>query len=337
MSSQIEMSNAAHAPETVHRNLGAESLSLLRRLTPLSWCLIGASVGAPAVYAVASLEGVRAPVAQISQSVGDTLRGGVEMTSRAVAALAAPSNSAPAPKLSGGMPPDNPITATAKPAGAPCLALAASDNAPLINAVHTPTSVECLPAPALQQASLGGASVVSTLEAAPAAIRVVPIAAQRPLAPPSVPVSEAVPRAIVVNHARPVSILNKAAPVAPPDGMKAPAFTAQVEPAQELRPEAQLGVSSAAPGQQFNGPGAAQQKGSVNGKIQTAQLPGQLGGGRVGNRPPEQLPWLEADGTSRRSSLGRTDRGGSTGSVQILGKSVSTGAARWTEDLYKSR
>jgi hypothetical protein len=241
--------------------------------------------------------------------------------------------------------------------GVPCLAMAAADeplpvsaaNAAARDSLQSPPSIDCLPpsqtaTPPLQTASADATPGVHKPATPAIALKELPQAVPRPsqvaIAPlPMAPTTAASPAARGL-HVRPTA-LAKGAPLPPPDGMKAPEFVAQAAavstplpvPVARPVPEVQMGVTSAGPAQPIPAPGAHGVTAGAKGKTQTAQI----GVGQWGNRPPEMLPWLEPDGSSRRSSLGGTNKGGTQGQIQVFGKTITTGAPKWTEDIYKSR
>jgi hypothetical protein len=242
----------------------------------------------------------------------------------------------------------------------PCLALAPADEPPLSTAIHvsttdalqSPPSIECLPptmaaAPVVQPASHNPLPAIQRPTAKVVALKELPRAVERPtnvavasvaVAAVAVPTPQPAPRGLPV---RP-TIVSKGAQLQLPDGMTAPGFAAhgapppvgEVRAPLEVRHDIQMGVTSAVQNQPL--PAAGTPGGAAGMKGKTTQT-AQIGVGQWGSRPPEQLPWLEPDGSSRRSSLGATNKGGATGQIQVFGKTVATGAPKWSEDIYKSR
>jgi hypothetical protein len=321
--------------------------------------IMAIGLGIPGAFVAVNGVSSDDPIPAIVATQPTALRAGLETALWATASAAfghegQPVHSVASTQLQPAKPPS-------RSAAAPCLPLTPVEETPLIQASHVPAadrlqsppSIECLPPglaamPAVQAASLGAAQAAPKLATTPVVLPVVlkelPHAAPRPpqvaIAPlPTAPTAAATaaPRGL---HIRP-TIINKAAPLPAPDGMRAPGFVAQVAPVggppplPEARPapDVQMGVTSAGPAQAVPAPGALGVTAAGKGKTQTAQV----SVGQWGNRPPEMLPWLEPDGSSRRSSLGGTNKGGSSGQIQVFGKTITTGAPKWTEDIYKSR
>ncbi len=318
--------------------------------------IMATGLGIPGAFiAISNIGSLDAPTAAIVVSSPDALRTGPATERWPVTRAVLINEGQPANGIASVKPQQAKLPPQS--AAAPCLVVAPVDQTPLGTASHGPAegglqpspSIDCLPPgltakASVQTASLGAVQVAPKPVTPTVALKELPHAVPRPsqvvIAPlPMAPVSAPAPAPRGL-HMRP-TIINKGAPLPPPDGMKAPGYVAQTAPTgtPAPQPEArplpgeQLGVTSAGSAQPVPVPGALGVTAAGKGKTQTAQI----GVGQWGNRPPEILPWLEPDGSSRRSSLGGTNRGGSSGQIQVFGKTIAVGAPKWTEDIYKTR
>jgi hypothetical protein len=304
--------------------------------------IIAAGLVAPMALAGAYFAAANGPIAGLLNAPSETLRQGAHAVVRAVATLVLGGEAGVVYGL-----------APTKPPGAQCLTMADPVETPLLNAVHMPgadagqssPSIECLPPmmtvpakPAVQMASLS--NVHDTPR--PVVLKELPRAVQRQpqaVASPSAKLTmqghheapEPAARNAGVGYQVKTVIINKTAALAPPEGMKVPGFSARAEPVTEAPQQQLLGVTGLVPPPPLGGPGTVAQKPGAIGKTQNAQA------GLSAKRPPEQLPWLLAEGEARRSSLGRTGGGDTVGRVEIFGTAVPVGTPSWSKDLYKNR
>jgi hypothetical protein len=243
-----------------------------------------------------------------------------------------------------------------KSVGALCLTAADAATIPLPNVQHGPgaeesqsaPSIECLP-PALAlpgKPAVKLASLSSDPEASrPAALKEPPRLAPRqhhaPAAAGASPPAQVrletpgagAPSAAPPMSAKPVLIINKNAALTPPAGMSPPTFgvrSAAALPTVAAPAEQQLGVIGVGLNAPAGTPGVPAQKIGGKGKTQNADV-------KEGKRVPEQLPWLTAEGASRRNSLGRNFDSGKPEHVEVFGTAIPVGTPSWSENLYQGR